>query len=82
MNPVPCNWALYTTHISSEYVCAQFCATIEWMPNVLLPLELDFLMLAACSHIASKLANAYRNPGRMILFVTSSNLMIICFSRH
>ncbi|KAG2103990.1 uncharacterized protein F5147DRAFT_775701 [Suillus discolor] len=62
MNPVPCDWVLYTTHIASEYVYAQFCAIIAGMPNVLPPLELDFPMLAACSHIASKLADAYHNP--------------------
>ncbi|KAG1871352.1 hypothetical protein DFJ58DRAFT_837304 [Suillus subalutaceus] len=39
-----------------------FSALIAGKPNVLPPLELNFSMLMGCSNLASKLADAYRNP--------------------
>jgi hypothetical protein len=60
---IPPDWALATTHIASEYVSLQFLALIGGRPNTIPPLELDFVMLMACSKMASTLANAYRNPG-------------------
>ncbi|KAG1851362.1 hypothetical protein F4604DRAFT_1934027 [Suillus subluteus] len=62
MNPIPPDWALTTTHIASEYICRQFSPLIAGKPNVLPPLELNFSILMGCSNLASKLANAYRNP--------------------
>ncbi|KAG1792285.1 uncharacterized protein HD556DRAFT_1444554 [Suillus plorans] len=59
---IPPDWALATTHIASEYVSRQFLALIGGRPNAIPPLELDFVMLAACSKLASTLADAYRNP--------------------
>ncbi|KAG2337863.1 hypothetical protein BDR05DRAFT_952307 [Suillus weaverae] len=59
---IPPDWALATTHIASEYVSCQFLALISGRPNVIPSLELDFVMLMACSKLASTLANAYRNP--------------------
>ncbi|KAG2748505.1 hypothetical protein P692DRAFT_20874819, partial [Suillus brevipes Sb2] len=59
---IPPDWALATTHIASEYVSLQFLALIGGRPNAIPPLELDFVMLMACSKMASTLADAYRNP--------------------
>lgn len=60
---IPSDWALATTHIASEYVSRQFLALISARPNAIPPLELDFVMLMACSKLANTLADAYRNPG-------------------
>ncbi|KAG1730916.1 hypothetical protein EDB19DRAFT_1912755 [Suillus lakei] len=62
MNPIPDDWALATTHIASEYVCHQFSTLVSGQPNILPPLELDFVMLMGCSKLASTLAATYRNP--------------------
>ncbi|KAG2131000.1 uncharacterized protein EDB93DRAFT_1255661 [Suillus bovinus] len=59
---IPPDWALATTHIASEYVSCQFLALISRWPNAIPPLELDFVMLMACSKLANTLADAYRNP--------------------
>ncbi|KAG1719567.1 hypothetical protein EDB19DRAFT_1918744 [Suillus lakei] len=59
---IPPDWALATTHIASEYVSRQLLALIGGRPNAIPPLELDFVMLMACSKLASTLANAYQNP--------------------
>ncbi|KAG1730915.1 hypothetical protein EDB19DRAFT_1912754 [Suillus lakei] len=58
---IPPAWALATTHIASEYVSCQFLAPIGGRPNTIPPLELDFVMLMACSKLASTLADAYQN---------------------
>ncbi|KAG1737448.1 hypothetical protein EDB19DRAFT_1909767 [Suillus lakei] len=59
---IPPDWALATTHIASEYVSRQFLALISGWPNAIPPLELDFVMLMACSKLASILTDAYWNP--------------------
>ncbi|KAG2365922.1 hypothetical protein BDR07DRAFT_1480813 [Suillus spraguei] len=56
------DWALATTHIASEYVTRQFLALIGGQPNAIHPLKLDFVMLMACSKLASTLTDAYQNP--------------------
>ncbi|KAG1880184.1 hypothetical protein F4604DRAFT_1922867 [Suillus subluteus] len=62
MNPIPADWALSTTHIASEYVSRQFSVLIGVGPKVLPPIELDVVLLMACSKLARMLAEAYRNP--------------------
>ncbi|KAG2350043.1 hypothetical protein BDR05DRAFT_994992 [Suillus weaverae] len=67
---IPPDWALTTTHIASEYVSHQFLALIGRRPNAIPPLKLDFVMLMACSKLASTLTDAYRNPITINLDVT------------
>ncbi|KAG1852091.1 hypothetical protein DFJ58DRAFT_728639 [Suillus subalutaceus] len=62
MNPIPADWALSTIHIASEYVSRQFSVLIGVGPKVLPPIELDVVLLMACSKLARTLAKAYRNP--------------------
>ncbi|KAG1840337.1 hypothetical protein F4604DRAFT_1690819 [Suillus subluteus] len=62
MNPIPADWALSTTHIASEYVSRQFSVLIGVGPKVLPPIELDVVLLMACSKLSRTLAEAYRNP--------------------
>ncbi|KAG2119465.1 uncharacterized protein F5147DRAFT_766955 [Suillus discolor] len=62
MSFVPADWALAATHLASDYVCRQFCAIVGVTPKVLLPLELDVVLMLGCSHLARTLANAYLNP--------------------
>ncbi|KAG1735763.1 hypothetical protein EDB19DRAFT_1830125 [Suillus lakei] len=46
-----------------EYVSHQFLALISRRPNTIPPLKLDFVILMACSKLASTLTDAYQNPG-------------------
>ncbi|KAG1851422.1 hypothetical protein DFJ58DRAFT_842127 [Suillus subalutaceus] len=72
MNPIPADWALSTTHIASEYVSCQFSVLIGVGLKVLPPIELDVVLLMACSKLARTLAKAYRNPGTALRFVFRS----------
>ncbi|KAG1853108.1 hypothetical protein F4604DRAFT_1686439 [Suillus subluteus] len=62
MNPIPADWVLSTTNIASEYVSHQFSVLIGVGPKVLPPIELDVVLLMACSKLARMLAEAYHNP--------------------
>ncbi|KAG1799143.1 hypothetical protein EV424DRAFT_1546073 [Suillus variegatus] len=62
MSLVPADWALATTQLASDYVCHQFCAIVGVTLKVLLPLELDVVLMLGCSHLARILADAYLNP--------------------
>ncbi|KAG1857766.1 hypothetical protein F4604DRAFT_1685069 [Suillus subluteus] len=70
MNPIPADWALSTTHIASEYVSRQFSVLIGVGPKVLPPIELDVVLLMACSTLARMLAEAYRNPEALQMMET------------
>ncbi|KAG2034365.1 hypothetical protein BDR03DRAFT_1013417 [Suillus americanus] len=62
MNPIPADWALSTTHIASEYVSRQFSVLISVGPKILPLIELDVVLLMACSKLARTLTEVYHNP--------------------
>jgi len=61
---LPADWALYVTHIASEFVHSQFLHFIKGTPPPRPPPTLHIQIVDSCIHLAAVLAKAHNNPSK------------------